>query len=40
MFFTVFQKEKKIGVDIKAVAKDNPCANGYDCGFIFNKNDS
>lgn len=34
-----FQKEKKIGVDIKAVAKDNPRANGYDCGFIFNKTD-
>lgn len=32
-----FSREKKIGQDIKAVAKDNPRANGYDCGFILKK---
>lgn len=34
-----FRHEKRIGQDILAVAKDNPRANGYDCGFIFNKAD-
>ena len=32
-----FSKEKRIGQDIKEVAKNNPAANGYDCGFIFNE---
>ncbi|MCQ2795154.1 MAG: hypothetical protein MJ214_02980 [Bacilli bacterium] len=34
-----FRNEKRIGQDILAVAKDNPTAGGYDCGFIFNKSD-
>lgn len=32
-----FRKAKKIGQDILKAAKDNPRANGYDCGFILNK---
>lgn len=34
-----FRKGKKIGDDIKTVAKENPRANGYDCGFVLNKTD-
>lgn len=32
-----FRKAKKIRQDILKAAKDNPRANGYDCGFILNK---
>lgn len=32
-----FRNEKKVGLDIKEVAKSNPRANGYDCGFILKK---